>query len=407
MRVAVRSSLVLGIVSMMPVPAIAQANGSAEAAGTPSPHAKAVTAAKRVYAPADFARFAPKTAYDMLAQVPSFSIQTVDTSIRGLGQASENVLINGQRIANKSGGAVDQLQRTPASNVDRIEIVDAASLGIAGLSGQVANVILKQAGKASGQFEWDPTMRAHYAKPEYVGGSVSYSGKSGPVDYTLSARNGSGRGAYGGPVLIFDPEGALTESRTEIYHAEYEEANVRLKLGLHGPGSSVGNLTLGYTPYWSPVDLSDSRMLATGEIQHRTDVQKVAGYDGDINGDYEFALGPGRLKLIGLTHWEHNPLVDTQILRFDTSGAPPQGNRFDRDTHTRETIGRAEYHWRSGKNDWQFSFERAFNSLDQVTRWAGCSIWQATEPSSPCRFRKAAGRWPRPATKVSARSAGR
>ena len=64
-------------------------------------------------------------------------------SQRGLGQASENVLINGERIANKSGGAVDQLQRTPAANVERIEIVDAASLGIAGLSGQVANVILK------------------------------------------------------------------------------------------------------------------------------------------------------------------------------------------------------------------------------------------------------------------------
>src|SRR3954466_13072359 len=103
----------------------------------PAPRA----AAKRTYAPADFARFAPKTAYDMLAQVPSFTIRTTDTSVRGLGQAQENVLINGERIANKSGGAVDQLQRISAANVERIEIVDAASLGIAGLSGPVANVI--------------------------------------------------------------------------------------------------------------------------------------------------------------------------------------------------------------------------------------------------------------------------
>ena len=42
--------------------------------------------------PADFARFAPKTAYDMLAQVPSFTIRTRRHSERGLGQASENVL---------------------------------------------------------------------------------------------------------------------------------------------------------------------------------------------------------------------------------------------------------------------------------------------------------------------------
>src|SRR5213078_1727558 len=106
--------------------------------------------AKRVYAPADFARFAPKTAYDMLAQVPSFTIRSADQE-RGLGQASENVLINGQRITDKAGGAVDQLKRTSATAVDRIEIVEAASLGIAGLSGQVANVILKSQAKGSGQ----------------------------------------------------------------------------------------------------------------------------------------------------------------------------------------------------------------------------------------------------------------
>src|SRR6185437_1023172 len=98
----------------------------------------------------------------------------------------ENVLINGQRIANKLG-AVDQLQRTPASAVDHIEIVDAASLGIAGLSGQVANVILKTAtGKGSGQYEWKMNARAHFTEPELMGGSISYSSKAGPVDYTVS-----------------------------------------------------------------------------------------------------------------------------------------------------------------------------------------------------------------------------
>ncbi|WP_204260701.1 TonB-dependent receptor plug domain-containing protein, partial [Stenotrophomonas maltophilia] len=80
---------------------------------------------------------------------------------RGLGQASENVLINGERIANKTGGAIAELQRIVAANVERIEIVDASTLGIAGLAGQVANIILKQARKAGGQFEWRPDFRAH------------------------------------------------------------------------------------------------------------------------------------------------------------------------------------------------------------------------------------------------------
>ena len=320
---------------------------------------------KRVYTPADFTRFAPKTAYDMLVQVPGFSIRSADVE-RGLGQASENVLINGQRIANKSGGAIDQLQRTPAGNVDRIEIVDAASLGIPGLTGQVANVILKQVQKSSGQFEYNPNWRAHFAKAAPFAGSLSYTGKSGPVDYTLSVKNSPGRGALGGPIYIYDRDGVLTERRVERYHSEYDQANMQAKFGLDGPGSSIGNLTLGYTPYWNPGFQQDHRViLATGEERERTITTKLNGYYADINGDYEFALGPGRLKLIGLRHWEHEPLVQTRIFRFLTTGADDQGTRFSRDTHLGETIARAEYGWKSGANDWQVTVERAFNSLDQ------------------------------------------
>src|SRR5690348_3654061 len=164
-----RLFLLAGAAAATSAPAFAQATGPSDPAVASPPVAKPVSPQKRVYTLADFSRFAPKTAYDMLTQVPGFTIQTVDTSTRGLGQASENVLINGQRVANKSGGAVDQLQRTPATNVERIEIVDAASLGIAGLTGQVANVILKQSKKASGQYEYIASARAHYAKPEFFG----------------------------------------------------------------------------------------------------------------------------------------------------------------------------------------------------------------------------------------------
>jgi outer membrane receptor for ferrienterochelin and colicins len=341
----------------------ALASTGALAAAQSAPKAPTASA-KRIYAPADFARFAPKSAYDMLVQVPSFSIQSAGSE-RGLGQASENVLINGQRIANKSGGAVDQLQRVAAADVERVEIVDAASLGIAGLSGQVANVILKATRASSGQFEWSPGFRAHYAKPSILAGMASYSGKTGPLDYTFSIKNYPGRGGFGGPVEIFDRDGNLTEKRFEVFHSEYEEANMQAKFGLDGPGSSVGNLTLGYSPYWGPASRRDRRFLVTGETRSRNNRQTLAGYYADLNADYDFALGPGRLKLIGLRHQDHEPLVVTQVLRFDSSGADPDGVRFSRNTHLGETIGRGEYHWKTGRNDWQFSLERAFNSLDQ------------------------------------------
>jgi hypothetical protein len=317
--------------------------------------------------PADFTRFAPKTAYDMLIQVPSFTIKSQDQE-RGLGQASENVLINGQRIANKSSGAADQLKRTSAENVERIEVLDAASLGIAGLAGQVANVILKAAQKSSGAFEWNPGFRAHFTKPEFLGGSISYTGKKGPVEYTFSAKNDYGRGGFGGPIKIFDPNHVLTERRHEVYSSEFEQANLQAKFGIDGPGSSVANLTLGYMPYWNPARRKDERELVTGELRHRTNVQELDGHQADINGDYEFALGPGRLKLIGSRHWEHEPLVVTQILHYDTTGADSDGTRLDRNTHLGEAIVRGEYHWKTGVNDWQLSLERAYNYLDQKGR---------------------------------------
>ncbi len=358
-----RQALLATVVFVAPFAAAAQtAPAPVDPAVAPPPQA-ATAGSKRVYTPADFARFAPKTGYDMLVQVPGFTIRSADVE-RGLGQASENVLINGQRIANKSGGAIDELQRTAIANVERIEIAEAATFGIAGLVGQVANVVLKATKTSSGQFEWNPDFRAHYSKPNLFGGSISYNGKTGPVDYTLSIKDNAGRGAFGGPIRIYDPSGNIIERRHEVFHSESDLVTFQTKLGLDGPGSSVGNLTLAYTPYWNPVHIRDRREFVSGETRSRTNEQKLDGWYYDINADYEFAAGPGRLKLIGVRHWDKEPIVTTQILSFG-SGAPDEGVRFSRDSRIAETILRGEYGWKGGKNDWQVSLERAFNSLEQ------------------------------------------
>ena len=346
--------ILAGAAALMPVAAMGQQASSTQTA--PS-------GIQRSYTPADFVTFAPKTAYDMLVQVPSFTIISASTE-RGLGQASENVLINGQRIANKSGGAIEELQRISAANVERIDIVDAASLGISGLSGAVANVIVKASAASSGQFEWKPDFRAHYSKPNLFRGSASYSGEKGPVDYTFSIKDQAGRGAYGGPVLIYDPLGTLIERRHEVYHSESDLVTFGAKFAIDGPGSSVGNLTLGYTPYWNPEHIRDRRIRLDGDDRRRTNVGKLDGWYYDVNADYEFSLGPGRLKLIGVRHFDHEPIVTTQVTRFD-SGAPDQGIRFGRNSRIEETIGRAEYGWKGGKNDWRVTLERAYNSLNQ------------------------------------------
>jgi outer membrane cobalamin receptor len=374
-------------------PALAQtASPPSDPAVVPPPVAKPA-GTKRVYVPADFARFAPKTAYDMLVQVPGFTIRTSRDQERGLGQANENVLINGERINNKNygggdAGAVDELHRVPAADVERIEIVDAAALGIAGLSGQVANVIVKKGKKSSGQFEWRPSFRAHYAKPDLLRGSVSYSGKTGPVDYTLSIKNQTGRGAFGGPIVITDGVGTVTERRNEIYHEEDTLLTFQSKFKVDGPGSSVGNLTLGYTPYWINLHQWDTREFVSGDHGARDTTQTLSGSYYDINADYEFALGPGRLKLIALDHHDHEPFITTQVTHFDSEPLD-DGVRFSRNSLIDERIGRGEYHWKSGKNDWQVSFERAYNSLNQR---GGLSILNADGTFEEVDFPEGSGK---------------
>ena len=185
--------------------------------------------AQRSFTPADFARFSPKTAYDMLVQVPGFTIRGA-TNERGLGQASENVLINGERVADKSGGAIQKLKVTDASSVERIDLVDAAKLGIAGLSGLVANVILKKDVGGKGQFTWQPEARAHYSHANLYRGTVSYTDRKGPVEYTLSVDNNNGsRGAYGGPDdLIYDAGGTLIERRVGRLYSDFDQPKFRV-----------------------------------------------------------------------------------------------------------------------------------------------------------------------------------
>ncbi len=348
-------------ISLFALGAALASAASAQTTTAPAPETQGAPVT-RSYGPADFARFAPKTAFDMLAQVPGFAIAEADAE-RGLGQASENVLINGQRIANKSGGAIDQLRKTSASSVERIDIVDAATLGLAGLTGQVANVIVRQA-KASGQFEWRPDFRAHYTRPNLFRGSASWTGKEGRLDYTLSVEDDAGRGGFGGPVLITGLGGALIERRDERFSGRNDLVTFKTLFGLDGPGSSIAHLMLSVTPYWAPTHVEDRRRRADGDDRARvTDTDLTGGYY-DVNGDVDVALGPGRLKLIGVRHFDFEPVRTTQVTRFD-SGAPATGIRLNRISRISETIGRAEYAFNTGKSAWQLSFERAYNNLDQ------------------------------------------
>ncbi|MDP9414136.1 MAG: TonB-dependent receptor plug domain-containing protein [Pseudomonadota bacterium] len=361
-RTGLNRALALSAAFVVPAaPLLAQDSGNAP---PPQPTLPNTSAGPRIYTPADFARFAPRNAADMLRQVPGFILQRPDDR-RGLGDGGGNVLINGRRVSGKSNDALTELGRIPARNVTRIEIVEGATLNVPGLTGQVANVIATLGG-TSGQFAWRPELRARAADPLLLRGEASLSGSSGPFGYTIGIRNEAFRGGGSGPSLIFGPDGTLIDTRQEVITVRGDRPKLSGSFKYEGPGGSVANLNLSYGRFWfGSREVSERSGL--GQVDRIRSVRsEEKDYSYEIGGDYEFPLGPGQLKLIGLYQFEHSP-TNTRAITTFADEAPGSGSRFTRVGEQSESIARAEYRGKSGPADWQISAEAAFNSLDNVS----------------------------------------
>lgn len=346
---------------------LATAAWAAEDPAVPSVPVPEDQAQATVFTPADFARFAPRNALDMLRQVPGFSIREGEEA-RGLGQASGNVLVNSQRLSSKSDDIYTQLSRIPAATVERIELVDGARLDIPGLTGQVANVVART-GDFSGQFRWSPELRPHFADPRFTNGEVSLTGRKGPVEYTVSLINNSNRGGAGGPTVITDRTGAITQIREDVVEARNDKPKLAVRLVIDGPGTSKGNLNGSLQRVWRRFTEHSVRTnvggAMGGTIAIRDLDDRTSGGNWEIGGDWEFPVGPGRLKLIGLNRQEHEPYSQSVVTVYP-SGAPSTGDRYAQIGDLAERIARAEYAWKMLGGDWQLAGEAAFNSLTNV-----------------------------------------
>lgn len=317
------------------------------------------------YEAGEFAHYAPQNALDMLNHVPGFTIRQASTE-RGLGQATGNVLLNGQRISNKSDDILTQLRRIPAEDVIRIEVRDGATLNIAGLSGQVANVV-SRASQLRGAFAYRPEFRQYFTDPLLTRFELSLSGQNGPVQYTLGLDNQANHSGAGGDTNLVTPDGAQLERRFDVWTGKTNRPRVSGRFVFDGPNESVGNLNvaLRQTDY----EFEENGLwIAPGQPDRDRRVTITEdGWDYEAGGDFEFGLGIGRLKVIGLDRSEHTEAETT--LRVDyADGAPRTGDRITQDSTESERVLRAEYSWASAPSEWQITFEAAYNLLDTDAR---------------------------------------
>ncbi|RDV01559.1 hypothetical protein DXH95_14820 [Sphingorhabdus pulchriflava] len=316
---------------------------------------------RQIYEASQFTRFAPQTALDMVGQIPGFQISQVSTD-RGLGEASQNVLINGQRITGKSNDAQTALSRIAASSVIQLEIADGATLNVSGLNGQVLNVITKP-DALQGNFAWRPQWRRR-VEDFWINGEVNLSGKLGKGDFTLGLSNKDGfRGGGWGYEDVRDADGDRLFFRDVRVRSQGDRPRLA---GTYSLKSDNGNI-LNANGALEFFEFRGNRTFLKQETGKANILE--AGKDREdewnmeLGADYEFGLGGGRLKVIGFHRFEHSPFVN-QFRITPTDGSAESGQIFAQVIDEGESVLRAEYRWKAGKTDWQVSAEGAFNYLD-------------------------------------------
>ena len=321
------------------------------------------TSDKTEYKAEDFAQFAPRTALDIVRRIPGFSIDSGDSGSRGFGQASGNVLINGQRVSGKSNDAESVLGRISTVNVNKIEVLDGTTLGIPGLSGQVVNVTTRDSGGVSGTWNWKVRSRENL-RPTYNDFGVTVSGQRGALSWAIEAESDPERGASAGPERVTDGAGNVIETRKEDFTHDAEAASIAGSLAWNPAGGSVANLSAKFAAY-QPDDKEVSKFFRAGGVVGRRLFQGSEDEtNAEIGADYEFGLGPGRLKTIALVRREDSPTVD-HVLRGNLDGTDLSESVFEQTVEEGEYILRSEYAWvPSEGRDWQVSLEGAFNYLD-------------------------------------------
>ena len=324
------------------------------------------TSEATIFLPADFAQFGPLNARDMVQRIPGFRLSDSrgQNESRGLGQATENVLINGQRISSKSSSAADVLSRIPASTVERIELLEGATRDIPGLSGLVVNVIAEAAG-VSGTLSY----RARFIDgqyPIYGGGEISAAGDNGDLGWNVNL-NLQPRGSAGtGDEILVDAAGSVLETRTFRQKNKFPELEGSIGLRWTPASGVIANFNAEVSNT-KREQREDAVRFPTGAAVFQQQILNInESQGGEVSGDVEFDVLTGRLKLIGVFAEFESPDTSKRA-RTDVFGNPLEESLFRQITDESELILRGEYNWPALGGSLDASFESAENTLDTTS----------------------------------------
>jgi hypothetical protein len=302
-----------------------------------------------------FVPFNPADAYDMVRRVPGFTIVEGDSDVRGFAGAVGNVLFDGKPPSSKQESVEEQLKRTPAASVERIELVRGATAGIdMGGHAVVVNVVRRVMATARGSATGG-LVTADDAMP-YPVASMEVSRTSGErrlqgsLDLDAEVDEDSGDGH----IRISAPDGNVIErsDRTnwEVAHSRAASAEYATPLG-GGDFSLNGN----YRREVTRIDTDTFPLDERGDPQFVDERERLTNLEAGAR--YARALGGG-LRL--------DALAIQRIGRLRSAESATEGgdeDRFDEATDTSETIGRLVVKRERERLTLEASAEGALNRL--------------------------------------------
>jgi hypothetical protein len=118
----------------------------------------------------------------------------------------------------------------------------------------------------------------------------------------------------------------LTETRDEQWRGNLERPRFSSRFVIDGPGTATGNLNVLYGRLYYDYLETGTRTEVGGSDRARRVTVDEHGHNYEVGGDYDFELGPGRLKLIGVGRGSRYPSETVVVTHFADDTA--EGERF-------------------------------------------------------------------------------
>ncbi|HET6629653.1 MAG TPA: TonB-dependent receptor [Woeseiaceae bacterium] len=312
-----------------------------------------------------FQRYNPDSALEMVERLPGFQVDD-GADKRGFGGASGNILIDDRYPSAKQDSPSSILDRIPAAQVARIEVIRAQVREI-DLRGHavVANVVLREDIPATSR--WEGSIRKNFNHaPLTVAGSVSVSDQWKGIEYVVGAGGRRFASGEGGTELLIEEGGSFLEEHLEDTFLRGEEGSGNLNASTW-LGETRVQVNAGYAfenRFETLTSVPDPRR------QPDDDSEDFFADDGDvrqleIGGDAERSFGRDFLaKAILLYTREDKDAVSSQRT-LDDAGAQALFRIADSGTVSTEAIARLELYW-AGWADHavQIDLEGARNVID-------------------------------------------